>query len=204
MQIKNMKIFIYILFFVQTTLWCFEKYVLPCDSLLLELSLKIALNQVVTIENRENNGEVRKYLKSVGINSKAPYCAAGQYYCFAKACQLLNTCIIPIPRTASSNDIFSFAIKNGKRKNYEATRHCLIVWRFPKSWKGHIERVFEVGKNGWVKTVAFNVKEIIGNNLYEGIFIKRRNIYEPLGRLKIRGIVGFKAIENNYKSQVIK
>lgn len=194
-----MKISILILLFIHLSIKASEKYILPCDAELLELSMKIAFEQVGMIEGNCNNKIIGEYLKAVGIISKAPYCAAGQYYCFKKASEMLVDCQIPFPPTGIANEIFDYASKHGKRKKYYTERHCFIIWKLPKSWKGHIERVVKIHKAGWVTTIAFNVKSRCNGRQCEGVFLKKRNIYEPLGRLKIRGIVGFEEILNkNY------
>jgi hypothetical protein len=107
-----------------------KKYVLKCDSNLLELSHKIALQQVgIQEKTNRNDGEVVKYLVIFGLKEGAPYCAAGQYYCFLEATNQLNlshTCI-PIIKTALAQAVFNDAAKRGKATNYQAEIHDLIV-----------------------------------------------------------------------------
>jgi len=58
---------------------------------ILKLSYEILNNQVGTRElTGKNDGDVVKYLKSVGLSSGNPYCMAGQYYCFDMACRLMS------------------------------------------------------------------------------------------------------------------
>ena len=171
-----------------------EKYMLECDSRLLEASLDTAIAQAGTSELTDNNdGPVEKYLEAAGLMAGYPYCAAGQYYCFRSAADAfnMNHKEIPILRTGVANAIFNHA-KNKKRSaKYIPAKHDLIVWRHQGKFSGHIERIIEAGKAGWVKTIAFNVSKRINGKRVEGVFIKKRNVYHPLGRMLLRGLVGF-------------
>ncbi len=175
------------------------KYILPCGADLLEASLDSAMAQVGTVEKTgRNDGPVEKYLSAVGLSKGAPYCAAGQYWCFFVGAKALALSLseIPILRTGVANAIFNDAARKGSKVGYSAEKHDLIVWRRRGSYKGHVERILETGRAGWVKTVGFNTRS--GNNAIrrkrEGVFIRRRNIYHPIGRLSIRGLVGFERI----------
>lgn len=167
-----------------------HKYNMECNRALLIKSAEIALKQVGYREITENcSPKIKQYLASVGLNCGFAYCAAGQYYCFSEAAEELNIhkSNIPISKTAVANRIYNEAKYIGEKVKYEAEKHDLIIWRRANSWSGHLERIIEVGQAGWVRTVAFNVKE--GNT--EGVFIKKRNIFHPLGRMTIRGLIGF-------------
>lgn len=172
-----------------------SKYVLRCREDVLDLSGLIALSEVGTIENIDNSGEVEKYLKSVGLQKCQPYCAAGQYYCFSEAVRTLHLTLksIPLKRTGNANQMFEYAINNGTKSKYLINKHDLVVWRKGKSKSGHIERVIIPGKAGWATTVGFNVKIYDTNKkkYVEGVFIMKRNIYHPLNRMRVRGIISF-------------
>lgn len=151
----------------------------------------IMLQNVGVFEIAPNDSpEIRDYLTTVNIKRPAPYCQAFVYYCFYMA----DSNNIPIPRTAVANEPYNYAKKIGIKVKYEAKIHDLIVWKRAKSWTGHVERIFAINKAGWVHTVGANTS----NNKYgdqrdgEGVYIKIRNIYHPLGRLNIRGLIGFK------------
>lgn len=170
------------------------KYALSCDAELLGASLDSALLQAGVIElSGRNDGEPVKYMRAVGISGEAPYCAAGQYWSFLVAALALDLPVaaIPIKRTAVANAIYSDAAARGAKKAYCAEKHDLIVWRKKRSWRGHIERVVEVLERGWTVTIAFNTREKVGGEYREGVFLKKRNVYHPLGRLAIRGLIGF-------------
>lgn len=171
-----------------------SRYILKCDTALLNKSKEIALLQIgVKEKTNKNDGiEVEKYLKSVGLGKGYPYCKAGQYYCYAEANKIIKT-INPIPRTALANKIYDIAQKKNRKSQYIPNDHDFIVWRTPKAVTGHIERVIEVNKGGWVKTVAFNTTSGNYGNQRDGggVYQRKRNILHPLGRMAIRGLVGF-------------
>ncbi len=171
-----------------------SRYILNCDTALLSKSKEIALLQIgVKEKTNKNDGiEVENYLKSVGLPKGYPYCKAGQYYCYAEANKIVKT-INPIPKSALANKIYDIAQKKNRKCRYIANEHDFIVWRTPKAVTGHIERVIEVNKGGWVKTVAFNTTSGNYGNQRDGggVYQRKRNILHPLGRMAIRGLVGF-------------
>ena len=174
-----------------------SKYLLPCKKGLLEASLDTALAQVGTIERTgRNDGDVEKYQTAAGIPKGSAYCAAGQYYCFLRAAIALSLNIIEIPiiKTGVANYIFNDAVAKGKKTKYFPCKHDLIVWRKGSGRNGHIERIIEPEKAGWVKTVGFNTSSKTSSRKFDyGVFIKRRNIFHTLGRLSVRGLIGFVA-----------
>ena len=158
--------------------------------------MNTALAQTGTCEkNGKNDGDVEKYLDAVGLEKGSPYCAAGQYYCFyISTCSLkMNINNIPIKRTGLANEMFNDGMKKGVSTSFKPVKHDLIVWRKLRSIHGHIERIVLVHKAGWVTTIGFNVRKFdrLRNKYIEGVFIMKRNIYEPLGRMRVRGLIGF-------------
>jgi hypothetical protein len=128
----------------------------------------------------------------------SPYCAAGQYFCFKEAANQLgiSESYIPIPRTGLANAVYNSSLSNGRKTRYSASVHDLIVWRKNNSVHGHIERVISTSAGGWVRTVGFNSSVIVNGKKIEGVFVQRRNIFHALGKLRIRGLVGFKGKDN--------
>lgn len=170
----------------------FDKYLLQCNKDLLELSTLVGLSEVNTLElTNKNDGEVVKYLIAVGLNKGNPYCAAGQYWCFWQACKImkLDYSNIPIPKTGLASSIYNYAKAKGDRADAKAQKNDLIIWKKKNSIFGHIERIIEVKGAGWVKTLAFNVSGAVGRK--EGVFIKQRNLYHLLSRMRVHGLVGF-------------
>ncbi len=170
------------------------KYLLPANLQVLHCSRSIMLSEVGTKEKTgKNDGpQINKYLESVGIRTNAPYCAAFVFYCFDVV--TLDKNMIPITKTAVANQIFSEAKKLGIPTFYSASIDDLIVWKYSNSWSGHIERIFEVHKAGWVLTVGANTSNGKRGSQREGngVYIRRRNILHSLGRMYIRGLIGFK------------
>jgi hypothetical protein len=183
-----------------------QRFELDCKKDILTESNRILINQIGVIEKtNKNDGDVEQYLNSVGLNAGNPYCASGQYWCFQQAVNNLNLpkvqnlrkvgyADIPIPRTGNANAVYNFAAKRGNKTGYSPQIHDLIVWRKPGTPFGHIERIINTGKAGWVETVGFNTESIIGSKRIEGVFKKKRNVFFALGRLAIRGLVGFKGV----------
>jgi hypothetical protein len=192
-------ILILIILSLSISIYAQEKYTLNCRKQLLDVSLDTAIAQVGTRERTgHNDGDVEKYLHSVGLSKGNPYCAAGQYYCFyvSSIALKLNTSLIPIIKSGMANSIFSDAKYKGQKVKYFPKKHDLIVWRQRNSSHGHIERIFNVIKAGWIMTIGFNTS---GNNRKnqsegEGVYIKKRNIYNPIRRMTVRGLIGFNAI----------
>lgn len=180
-------IFILILFTFPQHITALVKYKLMCNSKLLDSSRVIAYQQL-GISNRDS-AIIKKYLKSVGLKFPNPYCAAGQYYCFWMASNRMNYSLdsIPLEPTGLAQNMFHKSKTKGLITKYLAENDDLIFWRYPKSWKGHVERVLETKTAGWVLTIGFNTKK--GN--FEGVNILKRNIYHPLQRMQVLGIIGF-------------
>ncbi len=189
-----MKILILVTFLAFNICNGFTKYSLYCDCKLLDASYDSMMTQVGIIEKtNQNDGEVQKYLRLIGLKGNYPYCAAGQYWCFYVSAKALKIDIksIPIQRTGFANAMFNFAKMKGKKMAFFPQKHDLIVWRKLNSSKGHIERIISVQSKGWVKTVGFNSSSIIKNKKIEGVFMHKRNIFHILGLLRIRGLIGF-------------
>lgn len=171
------------------------KYELNCDRELLKEAIEIANQQIGTKEcDCRNRGEVERYLKLFDAAPGTPYCAAGLYYCFYNACQHLKLDLksIPIPKSMLANAIFDYAKLNGHKTSYIPGIGDLIIWRKRQSIFGHIEMIKSIAKAGWINTIGFNTEKRINNLLFCGVFEHKRNIYHPLGRLAVRGLVGFR------------
>lgn len=178
------------------------KYVINCKDDLLKLSHEILLKQVGVREATGNNdGEmVEAYLASVGLKSGNPYCAAGQYWCFSKSAEILrlNSAEIPLYRTGSTILMFNKAVERGRKVAYKANVDDLIFWRKKEAYRGHVERVIKLKEAGWVETVGFNTSSGLRGSQDDGngVFIRKRNIYHPIGRMVVRGLIGFDVSNN--------
>jgi len=170
---------------------------LYCNTDLLKASRDSAVAQIGVIEKtgRNDGADIEKYLKSTFTNKGSSYCAAAVYWCFFAAANDLKLSLnqIPIKRTALANGILNDALLRGKKINYVPKEHSLIIWKYPNNCFGHIERILSVEKAGWVTTVAFNVSGFSSKykNKVEGVFLKKRNIFHQLGKIRIRGMISF-------------
>ena len=174
------------------------KYELPCNKELLYKSHQVAKSQVgVTERTGRNDGkQVELYLSSVNLVKGNPYCAAGQYWCFKEGARLLKLqeFLIPIYKTGSTYLMFNKAKQLGRKVKYSPKKNDLLFWILTRT--GHVERIDSVLKGGWVKTIAFNTSSGTGNQRDgEGVYLRKRNIYSPLNRMRVRGIIGFEGIE---------
>ncbi len=193
-----MKYLIYILLLIPLILQSQVKYELLCNYELLNKSRNIAYSQIGVKESTGNNDgkQVESYLASVALKKGNPYCAAGQYWCFLRATEIMNIdkSEIPIKRTGSTILMFNDALKKGNKVKYTPKLDNLLFWLNLNGAGGHVERIFEVRKAGWVNCIGFNTGS--GNAREgEGVFLKTRNIYHILSRMKIRGMIGFKGIK---------
>lgn len=170
------------------------RYELPAEKKLITEVVTIARSQVGLKEITGNNDglHIEKYLNSVGLRGRYPYCAAGIYWCFVKATNNLQMqqTEIPIKKTASANAIFDDAKRKGNPTLYLAKTGDLLVWKLPKSYSGHIEIIVRSINAGIYLTIGFNTSN--GNvRDGEGNYYRYRSIFDSIGRLNVRGIVGF-------------
>lgn len=177
------------LILINYNLFAFNKYIIECDNDIKIMSFNIAINEVGKTEDNNNSGYITKYLKSVDLNSGYPYCMAGQYWSFDSALKKINKLnkINPLLKTGSAIKEYNYLKNKGRKSKFNLNKYDLVFWRKINSWQGHVERIIEVYNAGWIKTLAFNIKQ--GNN--EGVFIKKRNIFHPIGRLRFIGAIGF-------------
>jgi len=173
-----------------------KKYSLQCDERLIIESRKVMFEQLGTLEQGSNRGDmIIKYLASVRLEPGSPYCAAGQYWCFAEACRLIeiNQSAVPLPKTGLAGNFYSFAKRKGKPIRFSPAVDDLIIWRIPSSIHGHVERIIDIDRGGWLTTIGFNTSRKIGGKRVEGVFSHRRNIYHPMRRMYVKGLIGFNA-----------
>ena len=173
---------------------------IPCNKDVLSLSRQVLVAQLGTREltNRNDGTRVESYLSSVGLPKGNPYCIAIQYYCFDEAVNVLGLpkSEIPIIKTGSSQYLYNWAIDNGKKASLNPRVNDILIWRTGKTNSGHGGRVIAVGKGGWVTTIEGNTSSDAKGNQRDGggVYEKKRNIFHPLGRMKLRGIIHFKDV----------
>lgn len=161
---------------------------------LADKSRQVMLGEVGKIETGHNRGIADKYNKTLKLPLGSPYCQSGQYWCYWAACQQLHYTYryIPMPRNGMANSTYDYIRRNGHKTKYIPRIDDFIVWKSPKNYSGHIERIIAVGRAGWVKTVGFNTSSGKRGSQRDGggVWIRNRNIRHPLGSRGIRGLAG--------------
>ena len=161
---------------------------LQAPRLLLDLSREILMKQVGVKEVGRNDGVmIRKYLKSVGLGKGHPYCMAGQYYCFDEAAKELGV-KVPIYKSGSTAKVWNEALKIGSLVEYVPQIDDLIFWRKTVT-TGHVERIIAILDNNEVETVGFNTGANVRDG--EGVYKRIRHTLNPVGKLRIRGLIGW-------------
>jgi len=183
--------------FVFSHLYSQAKFIVPCDYLLLNKSKEILLKQVGIKEktNKNDGKEVEAYLASVNLPKGFPYCAAGQYYCWKEATKFyVGLYPNPVPKTASANGMYDGLMRKGIRGAFIPDINDLIVWKNTHNYNGHIERIIDVNQKGWVVTVGFNTSSGTKGNQRDGagVYVRQRNVTHFLGRMYMRGLIGFR------------
>ena len=188
-QMLVLVLFVLVLFINASLLQGQERYVVSTHTQLLTLSYNIALAQVGVKEFGNNDGRmIRVYLRSVGLGAGHPWCMAGQYYCYEQASKVLGI-ENPLLRTGSTYKQWTYLKDKGKQTQYLPNVHDFIFWR-RAGILGHVERIIKLDRNGIVYTIGFNTGGADERD-GDGVYIKRRSTLHPLGRLQIRGLIGF-------------
>ena len=173
-----------------------QKWVIEIDrcdfETISELRMELLEGEVGVMEIGNNRGSrVDEYNDSaLGFKKGrgAPYCQSVAMWAWMKAG------FIPYPRTAVANAPFDYARRNGKRVSYAPERGDEMTWNYPGSWKGHKETVAKVLENGFVVTVAGNVtgSSLSNDPVGGGVKLMRRGIFQKIGKMQMRGLVGFR------------
>lgn len=175
------------------------RVVVPADASWLRSLDTLRTYVGVTERTGRNDGPaVERILASVGLGRGNPWCYALQYHAFA-----VTTPRPPILRTGLVAAGWNDAMRRGSIVAYEPLIGDLVVWRYlAPDPRGHIERIFDVKRGGWVITIGGNVPpEPPGATLPraiqdrrerdgQGAWQRRRNVRHPLGRMLLRGLIG--------------
>lgn len=192
-------IFLILLF---TTTLSAARYQIEIDSCLHNKAFEIAEGEIgVTEATGKNDGEVVKYLKVTGLGAGYPYCAAGISWCYLQAAKFFDKgkSFIPFPMTAGSQVVYDHARKTGIKTKNKPIAQDFFIWRKKDSYQGHIGIIAKVARKGWVHTIEFNTSGNRNGDQRDGggVWRKKRNIIHPLGRLLVRGFVGFKKLPSD-------
>lgn len=164
------------------------RFTVPCSHELAKNSLAYAQTQERVQEATGNNDgpEVEAYLRSVGLSKGNPWCAA---FVVASLDAVRNTEALPIARTGLANGIFADAARRGMPSQGYALGD-LIIWKHAHSTAGHIGRIVQMRTNGFVSSLEGNTSSGTGDPREgNGVYVRRRNLRLPLGRMALRGAV---------------
>lgn len=192
-----MKYFILILLLTLNTYGA-TRYELKIDSCLHNKAYEFAKGEIgVTEATGKNDGpRIKAYLKVTGLGEGYPYCAAGISWCYYQAAKFYNKpkSFIPFPMTAGSQVVYDHARKKGIRTTNDVKPQDFFIWRKKDSYQGHIGIISKVKRKGWVETIEFNTSGSKRGDQRDGggVWRKKRNLIHPLGRLRVRGFVGFR------------
>jgi hypothetical protein len=134
--------------------------------------LEIALGEVGINRKLNERYIIDSYLRPIGINKYANYCAAFVTYC------LDNSNAINYRRTAVAQQFISKQSINAidvLEKRTEIPAGTIVIWKWIGSWKGHVGFVTKKWTGATAETVEGNTSS---NSTREGgnVEIKRRTI----------------------------
>jgi hypothetical protein len=166
-------------------------------------AVQMAQTQVGVREatGRNDGRQVESYLASVGLRKGNPWCMALPYWSFQQVTQRP-----PIKRSGLVRAVWHDAVAQAQRSGtvyrvrsapLDWTRDGdLIVWAFLTSTSGHVEWQIARHNAGWVSTVAGNTSSGLSGSQRDGdgVYIRRRNVRHPLGRMVILGSIGVRRV----------
>lgn len=185
------------------------RYELEIDKCLHTKAMEIAGSQIgVTELTGKNDGvQVEKYLKVTGLPKGYPYCAAGISWCFYEAAKFYNKpkSFIPFPMTAGSQVVYDYAKKNGMKTKNRPSVWDIFCWRKKDHYTGHVGIIDSIGQKGWVYTTEFNTSNGKKGSQRDGggVYNRKRNVLHPLGKLMVRGFIGFKDLPSDLCNKII-
>jgi hypothetical protein len=194
---KVITLYIALILISSVNLMSWDRYIIEVDDYqLLHTSRQIMMNQVGLVEKTGKNdgAHITLYMNSCYLSGKKQYayCAAGQSWCLSRAAIILQ---LPYPfskHSAVANFYYEDAVAIGVLDTISAVSiDDLIIWKHRTGRTGHIERIISTDKG--IFTVGFNTSNGKTGSQREGngIFIRKRNLNSPLGRMRLRGLVGF-------------
>lgn len=145
--------------------------------------ISTARAQVGIRETGQNRGAVEKYQRAAGIAPGSPYCYAGLYWCSIQygPTPLLKTGLASLGR----KHLAAQAVESK-----EQPKCALLFWQFPQNSFGHVDLIIEFLAGGWVKCIGFNTGG--GGSFRDGggVNYVNRNTSHPLGKMKMKQIIG--------------
>lgn len=158
-------------------------------------SKKLAFADLGKVEKNGNRGDhIKKYGQSVYGKpiDGFYYCYAFQYWAVDSASKLLKIAN-PLPRTGHCNTAFNECLKRGKVVKFEYKVDDIGIYR-ASNGSGHAFRIAEIinKSDGVVKTIEANTSPDVRGDQRNGggVYLKKRFLRHPLGRMNFRGAVG--------------
>ncbi len=168
-----------------------ESYVLEAAESAIINSRAILKSSVGIKETGCNNcgKDIDRILAPLNLRRVA-WCQALQYYCFWATGET-----VPIKKTAGSQDCFNDARRRGRKVPYHAEIDALLIYRTVNSWTGHSARIIKLGDMGWVRTIEGNTGNGLNTRDGDGVYKRKRHLYNPVGKLRVMGTIIFEVKE---------
>lgn len=167
-----------------------QRYELPTIYNTNMLRVELAETQL-GISEETHPRRVREYLRSVGIYTEAAWCNAFQYWLMDSICRELQI-INPMPQSGIANSTFDYARRKGVKTAFIPQVGDLLIWKTEGSWTGHVGIIIRIFNQSSVVTIEGNTSS---RSMRTGGAVEKkvRLTNHPIGRLLVRGIVGFKS-----------
>lgn len=167
-----------------------QRYVLPTMYNTNILRVELAETQL-GVREETHPRVIREYLKSVGIYTSASWCNAFQYWMMDSVCRELQI-INPMPISGVANSSYDYAKRKGVKTQFVPQLGDLLIWKTEGSWTGHVALIVKIRNKASVITIEGNTSS---NSVRTGGAVEKkvRLVNHPIGRLLVRGIVGFRS-----------
>jgi hypothetical protein len=175
------------LIFLQTFAYSVEYYELPVNSGFSDKLIQTQYRYVGTIEIPNNRGaKIDSMNRIAGVSVGSPWCASFVVFTSDKSGQIIST------KSALAQNHFHYAKKHGRSSSKDRIQAgSLIIWRLGNTSSGHIETILSVVGNN-VITIGGNTSAGVGDQRNgDGVFIRMRSLTEPMGSLRVLGVVNF-------------
>lgn len=187
--IRHIALFVLVLLTIHS-LNAQQRYELPTIFNTNLLRVELAETQL-GIREETHPRVIREYLKSVGIYTSSSWCNALQYWLMDSVCRELQI-INPMPISGVANSSYDYAKRKGYRTLFAPQLGDLLIWKTEGSWTGHVALIVKIRNKASVITIEGNTSS---NSVRTGGAVEKkvRLVHHPIGRLLVRGIVGFRS-----------
>lgn len=172
-----------------------QRVVFKTSPELINKSKSLLFGDLGKTEKGQNRGEhIKKYANAVyGKPIEGfPYCYAFQYWAVDSASKALKM-VNPLPRTGHCNTAFNECLKDGTIVAFSLKNDDIIIFRAGNG-SGHACRINRIlnARDMVVETIEGNTSSNSAGSQRDGggIYIKKRYLRHPLGRMNFRGVIG--------------